>query len=114
VTSTAESSVSIVLTTIAADSDAAALAQALLDERLAACVSVLPAMLSMYRWNGIVEQEREQQVVIKTTPECLAALEVRLNELHPYELPEFIVIGGEAAKAYAEWVRASVRPASAS
>jgi periplasmic divalent cation tolerance protein len=109
VSSAAASRVAIVLTTLGADADAAALARTLVDERLAACVNVLPAMTSIYRWHGRVEQDREQQVVIKTAADRLPALEARLRELHPYELPEFMVLtpaGGSAA--YLAWVLDSV------
>ncbi|OFW15265.1 MAG: hypothetical protein A3H29_19690 [Acidobacteria bacterium RIFCSPLOWO2_02_FULL_67_21] len=98
----------IVLTTLGADADAAALARTLVDERLAACVNVLPPMTSTYRWKGAVEQAREQQVVIKTTAGRVAALEARLRQLHPYELPEFLVVraaGGSGA--YVGWIRES-------
>jgi periplasmic divalent cation tolerance protein len=94
----------LVLTTLGADADAVALARTLVDERLAACVNVLPVMTSIYRWKGSVEQDREQQLLIKTTLERVAALATRLRELHPYELPEFLVLGAEASEAYAEWV----------
>ena len=93
------------LTTIAAEADGAALGRALVDERLAACVNVLPAMTSVYRWKGQVEQDREQQVIIKTTRDRLAALETRIRELHSYELPEFLVIAaGGGSEAYFAWV----------
>lgn len=95
----------IVLTTVGADADAPALARILVEERLAACVNILPVMTSVYRWKGSVEQDREQQLVIKTTPERLPALEQRLRQLHPYELPEFVVLrpsGG--SEAYLRWV----------
>jgi len=98
----------IVLTTIGADADAAALARTLVEERLAACINVLPPMTSVYRWKGQVEQEREQQLLIKTTGGRVAALEARLRELHPYEVPEFLVvrvIGG--SDAYLAWLRES-------
>jgi periplasmic divalent cation tolerance protein len=103
--SAGETSIAIVLTTLAAEADAAALARALVNERLAACVNVLPAMRSIYRWKDRLEEEREQQLVIKTAPARLGALEARLRELHPYELPEFIVLDGVASEAYARWVR---------
>jgi periplasmic divalent cation tolerance protein len=109
VSSSADQAVAIVLTTIGAGTDATALAQTLIDERLAACVNVLAPMVSIYRWNGTVEQEREQQLVIKTIPARLAALEARVRELHPYELPEFLILtpdGGSAA--YMAWVSDSV------
>jgi periplasmic divalent cation tolerance protein len=101
--------VAVVLTTLGADADAAALARALVQERLAACVNILPAMTSVYRWNGAVAEDREQQLVIKTAPEKLAALEARLRQLHPYEVPEFLVLttsGGSAT--YLAWLRDSV------
>lgn len=97
----------IVLTTIGADADAPALARTLVEERLAACVNVLPAMTSLYRWQGQIEQDREQQLVIKTTAGCLPALETRLRALHPYEVPEFVVLHAAASAAYGAWLRES-------
>ena len=105
-------SVAVVLTTIGADADGVALARALVDEGLAACVNVLPPMQSVYRWQGTVQVEREQQLVIKTAPSQLAALEARLHQLHPYELPEFVILGAEASTLYAAWVAASSRDSS--
>ena len=100
-----------VLTTIAAEADGAALARTLVDERLAACVNVLPAMTSVYRWKGQVEQDREQQVLIKTTADRLTALDARLRQLHTYELPEFVVLEAGASAAYLAWVEESVKSA---
>jgi periplasmic divalent cation tolerance protein len=95
----------IVLTTLGADADAAALGRILVEERLAACVNVLPVMTSIYRWKGRVETDREQQLVIKTTRTQAAALEQRLRELHPYELPEFLVLPASGgSEAYLRWV----------
>ena len=99
--------VAIVLTTFGVG-QAMAVARVLVDERLAACVNVLPAMTSVYRWEGAVQQEDEEQVVIKTSTDRLAALEARLRELHPYELPEFLVISADAgSEAYLKWVGVS-------
>ena len=67
-------SVSIVLTTLSADADAAALAKTLVEERLAACVNVVPGVTSIYRWQGAVSQDREQQLIIKTATASLSAL----------------------------------------
>ena len=100
----------IVLTTIGSETDALGLARTLIDERLAACVNVLPAMVSVYRWKGSVEQEKEHQVVIKTSADRLAALEIRVRQLHPYELPEFLVLDVGGGAAYLAWVRESVSP----
>ena len=108
-TSTADFHAVLVLTTLGADADAAALARTLVDERLAACVNVLPPMTSVYRWKGSVEQEREQQLVIKTSADRVAPLEARLRALHPYELPEFLVISaGGGSAAYLAWMAESV------
>lgn len=95
----------LVLTTLGGDADAFALARTLVNERLAACVNVLPPMTSIYRWKGAVEQDREQLLIMKTSPDRLAALEARLHRLHPYELPEFVVLDAAASAAYAGWVR---------
>lgn len=99
----------LVLTTIPITDRGAAIARTLVDERLAACVSVLPPMTSVYRWQGEVTEDSEQQLIVKTTRAQLAALERRIRELHPYDVPEFLVVeiaGGAAA--YLEWLGGSV------
>jgi periplasmic divalent cation tolerance protein len=107
--SSSGSDVVLVLTTLGADADASDLVRTLVDERLAACANVLPVMTSIYRWKGAVEQDREQQIVLKTTAERLDRLQARLKELHPYELPEFIVLpASSGSAAYLAWVRDSV------
>jgi periplasmic divalent cation tolerance protein len=109
VTASDVSDVALVLTTLGADADAAALARTLVDEGLAACVNVLPPMTSVYRWKGAVEQDREQQLIIKTASARLGALEARLKALHPYELPEFLILSAVGGSdAYLAWVRGSV------
>jgi len=94
----------VILTTMPDDDRARDLARLLVEERLAACVNVHASMISTYRWKGAVEVEPERQIVIKTTRGRLAALEARLLALHPYELPEFIVIDASAGAAYDRWV----------
>lgn len=94
----------LVLTTLGASTDAAAFARTLVDERLAACVNVLPPMTSVYRWKGSVEQEQEQQLIIKTTAGRVDALAARLRQLHPYELPEFLVLEAGTGEAYGTWL----------
>ena len=84
--------------------------RAIVEGRLAACVNILPAMTSVYRWKGQVEQDREQQMIIKTTHDRLAALEARVRELHSYELPEFLVIAANGGSdGYLAWVEDSVK-----
>jgi len=105
---TSGSELALILTTLGADADAAALARTLVEERLAACVNVMPGMTSIYRWKGNVEQEHEQQLLIKTTSGRVEALAARLREIHPYELPEFIVLDAAASAAYGAWVKKTV------
>lgn len=100
----------LVLTTIS-DARADEVATTLVEERLAACVSVLAPMRSTYRWKGQLEREPERQLLIKTAAARLAALEARLTAIHPYELPELIVIRPDSAgAAYAAWVLDAVTP----
>lgn len=95
----------IVLTTIPSDADGAGFGRSLVAERLAACVNVLPVMESVYRWEGRVEQEAERQLVIKTSRERVPALWDRVRDLHPYEVPEFVVIPViDGNDAYLRWV----------
>jgi periplasmic divalent cation tolerance protein len=109
VTTTPAPQAVLVLTTLGAGADAAAFARTLVEERLAACVNILPGVTSVYRWKDAVEEEREQQLVIKTAPDRIGALEARLRQLHPYDVPEFLVIPASGGSAdYLEWVAASV------
>jgi periplasmic divalent cation tolerance protein len=94
----------LVLTTLGAEADAIALARTLVAERLAACVNVLPAMTSIYRWKENVEQEREQQLVIKTSAAQLDALQAWLLANHPYDTPELLVLEASGSAAYLRWV----------
>ena len=95
----------IVLTTLPADADGTAFGRGLVEEKLAACVNVLPAMESVYRWEGRIERETERQVIIKTSRDRVAALWDRVRELHPYEVPEFLVIPiADGNEAYLRWV----------
>jgi periplasmic divalent cation tolerance protein len=100
----------IVMTTMPADADSATFAHTLVEARLAACVNVLPAMESVYRWEGQVDQERERQLIIKTSRSRLAALWERVRELHPYDVPEFLVVPVvDGNEAYLRWVGESTR-----
>jgi periplasmic divalent cation tolerance protein len=94
----------LILTTMPDDNRADELAMTLVGEGLAACVNVHGPMTSTYRWKGQIEHEAERQVVIKTTRARLPAIEARLRGLHPYELPELVVIAGEGSDVYGKWV----------
>jgi periplasmic divalent cation tolerance protein len=99
----------LVLTTWPTDRDAATLARTLVEERLAACVSVLEPMVSVYRWQGAIEQSSERQVIIKTTAAQADTVADRLSALHPYDVPEILVLPiAQGSHAYLEWLRESV------
>lgn len=105
---TEPSSFVIVLTTFPVDQDPTALARTLVEERLAACVNVLPPMQSVYRWEGKVEQASEHQLVIKTTVSRVEMLKRRLSDLHPYTVPELLVLTvSDGAEAYLRWLSES-------
>ncbi len=100
----------LVLTTLPADADAAAFATALVEARLAACVNVLAPMESVYRWQGQVERETERQLVVKTARDRVDALWQRVREMHPYDVPEFVVLPiVDGNDAYLRWLAESTR-----
>jgi periplasmic divalent cation tolerance protein len=85
-------------------------ADALVEERLAACVNVLPGLRSVYRWEGAIQRADEVLLLIKTTRERVESLTARVASLHPYELPELVAVevaGGLAA--YLDWVEEQTR-----
>ena len=98
----------IVLTTLPPDVDAAGFARTLLEERLAACVSLIPGAESFYWWEGQIEQAQERQVLIKTTAERVDRLRERVTALHPYEVPELLILQiADGHAAYLRWIRDS-------
>jgi periplasmic divalent cation tolerance protein len=81
------------------------IAAALVEERLAACVTALPGAHSTYRWQGRIERAQEVLLLIKTTRERLDSLTTRIRELHPYELPEVVAVEAAGGLApYLQWV----------
>jgi periplasmic divalent cation tolerance protein len=100
----------IVLTTTANPEEAGRLGRTLVEEGLAACVTLIPGVQSIYRWQGQVESSTETLLLFKTGPEQLPALEKRLNELHSYQIPEFLVLPVESGSVpYLDWLQASIR-----
>jgi periplasmic divalent cation tolerance protein len=99
----------IVLTTTANPEEAERLARTLVEERLAACASLVPNVRSIYRWQGKVEGSTETMLLIKTGAEQLAALEARILAIHSYQTPEFLVLRVDAGSAgYLDWLMASL------
>ncbi|MEZ5386947.1 MAG: divalent-cation tolerance protein CutA [Prosthecobacter sp.] len=82
---------------------------ALVESQLAACVNLIPAVESIYRWEGQVETSAEVLALFKTTPAAWPRLESSLKELHPYDVPEIVALKPEqVAESYAKWVGMSV------
>lgn len=94
------------MTTVADSSQAERLARALVERHLAACVSLSAPVTSVYPWQGRIESEAEISLTIKTAPTCLAALKAALAELHPYDVPELLVLPVvDGSEAYLDWAR---------
>ncbi len=100
----------IVLTTAANPEEARRVARTLVEERLAGCVTLIPAAESIYRWEGRMETAAETLLLLKTGLDQLPALEARLHELHSYQTPEFLVLTVESGShAYLEWLRSCLK-----
>jgi periplasmic divalent cation tolerance protein len=99
----------IVLSTCADREEAERIAQALVEQRLAACVNILPGVQSVYRWQGAVEIAAEVLMLIKTSPAQLGKVQSTIAGLHSYEVPEFLVLPISAgSEAYLAWLGASL------
>ncbi|MCB1916772.1 MAG: divalent-cation tolerance protein CutA [Rhodocyclaceae bacterium] len=95
----------LVLTNLPDHDAALALADGLVQARLAACVNVLPGCTSVYRWQGATECAEEVRLLIKTTQARYAALEARILADHPYELPEIVAVPvTQGLPGYLQWV----------
>lgn len=98
----------LVLTTAASETEATAIAQALVQAQLAACVSLMP-IHSIYTWQGELHQEPEWQLLIKTKTICFGAVEAKIQELHSYAVPEIIAIPLQAGSTtYLSWISSMV------
>lgn len=98
----------LVLTTVGSLEEAERIARGLVEPGLAACVNIVPGVVSVYRWKGAVERAGELLLVIKTRAERFEAVREALVAMHPYELPEAIALPIEAGHApYLAWLDAS-------
>jgi periplasmic divalent cation tolerance protein len=99
----------VVLVTVPDMEVAKSIARGLVEARLAACVNVLPGVLSIYQWEGEIAEDQELLLVIKTTAAALGELERALVAAHPYDTPEFIVLDPvHVEPGYAAWLAAEV------
>jgi len=99
----------IVLVTAPSRKEADHIAQVLVEEKLAACVSIIPEIYSRYWWQGRIENGEELLLMIKTLPKRFKSLSKRIKELHSYTVPEILALPvAEGSKAYLEWMNESL------
>lgn len=99
----------VVFSTIGTREEAEQLARELLHARLVACVNIVGPMLSLYHWHGELQREEEYLLLMKTAESLEGALTTRLQELHPYEVPEVLVLPIAAGSpAYLAWIAESL------
>jgi periplasmic divalent cation tolerance protein len=102
----------LVLSTCPDTDSAQRIAHALVSERLAACVNIVPIAQSIYRWRGKIESATEQLLIIKSKARDWRALEKRLHALHPYELPELLAVPiSDGSPGYLAWLANPDKPA---
>lgn len=105
VSQTAMAQALLVLTTLPDESAANRLARLLVEQRFAACVNILSACRSVYRWNDTIEESAEIPLLIKTTRDRYAQLEKTIVDHHPYQLPEIVAVPLEyGLNAYLDWI----------
>ncbi len=101
----------LAMTTLPSDFDSAKLAQDMVGTGLAACVTIIPGIRSVYTWKGVPQVDAEQQLLIKTTTEQIDPLWEFLTDRHPYDVPEFLVVSVvDGSDEYLKWVEQNVGP----
>jgi periplasmic divalent cation tolerance protein len=105
----ASTSARVVLTSASDPAEAERLARTLVEERLAACATLIPSVRSIYRWKDAIEDTHETLLLLKTGTKQLDALQKRLIALHSYETPEFLVLAVESGSPeYLKWLQANL------
>ena len=95
----------VVLSTCASPEEAGKIARTLVEKRLAACVNILPAVRSIYRWKGAIEDDQETLLLIKSSRALFGELRAEIQKLHSYEIPEAIAIPiVDGLERYLEWM----------
>jgi len=101
----------VVLSTCGSAEEAAKIARALVEKKLAACVNVMPAIRSFYRWKGEIEDEQELLLVIKSSRLLFDQLRAEIERLHSYEVPEVIAVPiVDGSEGYLEWLERELAP----
>jgi len=100
----------VILSTVGSQEDAESIARTLVEERLAACVSIVPGLTSLYWWEGKISRDSEVLLIIKTSEQAYERLEARLREIHPYQVPEIVALRAERVyEGYMKWLEGEVR-----
>lgn len=100
-----------VFVTAGSETEGVKIARALVEEKLAACVNIVPGLRSIYAWKGKVEDEAEVLLIIKTVAANLEKLSRRVAELHSYDVPEVIALAIDQGRAsYLDWLEENSRP----
>jgi len=101
----------LLIFTNTADIDGAhRMARTLVEQRLAACVNIIPAVRSVYRWREAIEEANEVTLLIKSTQACYQELEAAIRALHPYEVPEIVAVPLVAGlPAYFNWIETETK-----
>ena len=100
----------IVLCTVPDQETGEQIAGALVSERLAACVNIIPGLISIYRWEGAVERGQEALLLIKSGEDSWLPLQERIRELHPYELPEILAVPIQTGQTdYIQWISSCLK-----
>jgi periplasmic divalent cation tolerance protein len=95
----------IILCTVPDKSVAESIAETLVTEKLAACINIVPGLVSIYRWEGVVKKDDELLLIIKSDQAVYDLLEKRIQALHPYELPEIVVVPiHDGSPDYLNWI----------
>ena len=104
----------VVFSTCASEQEAEKLARSMVEQRLAACVSVIPRLRSFYRWKGVIESTEEFLLIIKSSRERMASLLAALEKEHSYEVPEVIALQVvDGAANYLNWLQTNLEQESA-
>jgi len=100
----------ILLSTVESAQTAEKIASTVVEERLAACVNVLPGVSSYFRWKGEIQREQEFMLILKTSTDRLQELIERIRDLHPYEVPEIVSLSVEEGhRPFLDWVECETR-----
>jgi periplasmic divalent cation tolerance protein len=104
------SPISVVFVTVGNEQEAITIARTVVDEKLAACVNVIPRIRSIYRWKGEVCDDEEQLLIMKTRSDLFPSLQDRIRQLHSYEVPEIVAFSlSDGLADYLNWVIENTR-----